>query len=146
MKQAVQSIAFLQANWAKKLFTLAMSKLGTGPQNSAAVAIQVRRAIAQVLPADGLHDNEIERVELVLGFLLEQDEFQRSDLLLASLLRLEHETGADLLQSLDGKVDAEGYIRIRQALGVIALAWQYYAHPTDVILTVDDYRQRLNLN
>lgn len=114
---------------------------------------RIREALEAALADHGcplkvLSHADLDRLESYVEELERGGDTFRDEALQVSLRRLRCEIGWDpmLLPTSQPLLDGNGltYLLTRNALGMIALAWQVQAHPQDVILTAGRFLLAFN--
>ncbi len=123
----------------EKLIVLAMRYVPSDHPLHSSILSEVRRSAARPeLGLSTLTEEDITALRIMLEELKYKGSLVLDDALLASILRFKKQTRiADFEQPLKapeyaGKVI--NYFLLRNALGVLALAWQLQVHPKDLIL------------
>gem|GEM_PF-7112619 len=114
---------------------------------------RIREALEAALddpgcPLKELSHTELDRLETILQELDRESNTVQDEALQVSLHRLRCETSWDpkLLPASQALLNGVGmtYLLTRNALGVIALAWQVQTHPLDIILTAGKFIRSFN--
>lgn len=114
---------------------------------------RIREALVAALADPGcplkvMSHDDLDRLESQVQELGQGSDASTDEALQVSLRRLRCETGWDpkLLPTSQSLLEGNGltYLLTRNALGMIALAWQVQAHPQDVILTAGRFLLAFN--